>query len=266
MTGPVEQQRILIDFNQLDQVMQMGVRRASAFMKLGLRTAEDENISDISLPSAGPFTWHFFPVPTPPEVVRQTRLDFGHWIIGCALKELDQHCSVFCDQIVKALTFARFHGAQLTSEARKRAASFESETNVAKKLSIISSEFGVRAEGSKYMAGFSIARNALTHNLGRVGERHVRNGELKIAWRAVDMLFNGSVANDSDFNVPRPTDTDISVRLVERTKTFRLNEFVEFNQMELSEICWNYSSISQEIVQGAQANAANLLSKTPPAK
>jgi hypothetical protein len=262
----MEQQRILIDFNQLDQVMQMGVRRASAFMKLGLRTAEDESISDISLPSAGPFTWHFFPVPTPPEIVRQMKFDFGHWIIGCALKELDQHCSVFCDQVVKALTLARFHGSQLTSEARKRVASFESETNVAKKLSIISSEFGVSSEGSKYMAGFSVARNALTHNLGRVGERHLRNGELKIAWRAVDLLFNGSVADESDFNVPRPTETDVSIKFVKRTKIFHLNEFVEFSQMELSEICWNYSSMSKEIVRGALANAANTLSTPPPAK
>jgi hypothetical protein len=258
----MDQQRIVIDFNQLDQVMQMGVRRASAFMKLGLRTAEDESITDITLPSAGPFTWHFFPVPTPPDIVSQMKFDFGHWIIGCALKELDQHCSIFCDQTFRTLTLARFHGSYLTKEVRKRVASFEGETNVAKKLSILSSEFDVFAEGSKYVSGFSTARNALTHNLGRVGERHLLQGELKISWKALDFLFNGKVADQSDFNVPRPTDTDVSVTPVERFKIFRLNEFVEFSQMDLSEICWNYSALAHDIVRGAQEKAGSMIAKS----
>ena len=95
-------------------------------------------------------------------------------------------------------------------------ASFEGETNVAMKLLILSSEFDVSAEGSKYVPGFSTARTALTHNLGRVGERHLRHGELKISWKALDFLFNGKVADESDFNVPRPTDTNVSVMPVER--------------------------------------------------
>jgi hypothetical protein len=150
----------------------------------------------------------------------------------------------------------------LTQEARKRVASFEGETNVAKKLSTLSSEFGVSAEGSKYVPGFSTARNALTHNLGRVGERHLRHGELKISWKALDFLFNGKVADESDFNVPRPTDTNVSVMPVERSRIFRLNEFVEFSQMGLSEICWNYSAIAQDIVRGAQEKAASMIAKS----
>ena len=85
---------------------------------------------------------------------------------------------------------------------------------------------------------------------------------LKVSWKAIDFLFNGKVANESDINVPRPTDTNVSVMPVERCRTFRLNEFVEFSQMDLSEICWNYSAIAQDIVRGAQQKAASMIAKS----
>jgi hypothetical protein len=59
-----------------------------------------------------------------------------------------------------------------------------------------------------------------------------------------------------------PTDTNVSVMPVERSRIFRLNEFVEFSQMDLSEICWNYSAIAQDIVRGAQEKAASMIAKS----
>ena len=32
--------------------------------------------------------------------------------------------------------------------------------------------------------------------------------------------------------------------------------------MDLSEICWNYSAIAQDIVRGAQEKAASMISKS----
>ncbi|MEP6838979.1 MAG: hypothetical protein ABJA75_13055 [Bradyrhizobium sp.] len=115
-----------IDLAALKDIVGLGARRASAFMCLGLRSAADTSILDLSLDSRTQV--QFFERDVPIEVVREAQSNFRIWIIGNGLRELDQAMSIFCDQLFEVLRLLDFNKKPIPPGLPKEISDFSLRT------------------------------------------------------------------------------------------------------------------------------------------
>lgn len=246
------QQQVHIDFAKTLDVMGVGVRRATSFMSLGLQVAETDGFP--ARPLEDDLQWHFMPDPLPASALNEAKVNFGEWVIGGALKELDQHCSLFLDAVYKALTLTSFHGRRIDQASITRFENFANETNVAVKLKRVSDEFGIEVKLRDHLAGLSKARNALTHNMGFVSKRHLTSAtQLELTWRAMDLVVGGNAHKHPFSPVHVEKGGEVQMQVVTREKQFALGERVAFTRYDLNEICWNYWDQAVAITKGSEA-------------
>jgi hypothetical protein len=103
------------------------------------------------------FAIYFMPQNLSLETVREVQKNFGAWIVGNGLRELDQATSLFADRVFEVRTLAGFHGRQINQAAIDNIANFENRTNVAEKLSVIAQQFGIDSDLRAHMPGLSKA-------------------------------------------------------------------------------------------------------------
>ena len=111
-------------------------------MALGLRTVADDSIDNVNLEEGFPF--RFFPESMSSEAIADIRTNFGEWVLGNALKELDQNCSLFLDAIKEILTLTGYAGRPIEQEALDGIAYFRDQSSVAVKLDMLKRDHGVR--------------------------------------------------------------------------------------------------------------------------
>jgi len=146
-------------------------------------------------------------------------------------------------------TFIEFHKKTITQEAIERIAKFKNQTNVAKKLQTIAEEYGIDTDFRAHMPSMSKARNALTHNMGIVSERHcTHDGELRLTWMGFEMEVGGQVVA-GDFE-PIQVDAGqlINLRTNVHSRNIPINTTIELSPHDLHEICLTYWVQAQNIV------------------
>jgi hypothetical protein len=130
---PIRAINVSLDFRQPEELMSKGIRRAYAFMTLGLHAAGDKSITDLRLDSN--FQIRFLPEKLTPEQIADTKHHFALWIAGNGLRELDQFCASALDNLHSILVVAEFHGARVDFSAfRQRIKVMRADTNLANKL------------------------------------------------------------------------------------------------------------------------------------
>jgi hypothetical protein len=241
------QRQMLIRQDRILNIMGIGVRRASAFMSLGVRVADDQTVASLSLD--GNMHIQFMNDPTP-EVIRETQQNFRVWIIGNGLRELDQAASIFADHVFKALTLSAFHGRPLTHEAIDQIDGFPKKTNVADKFKIIADAFGVDTDLRVYLVGMSKARNALTHNMGIVGPLHTTHpGELQLSWIGPEIIVGDRVLRGPHFeHVAVEEAQPVHFRFARRDRTIPIGRAIELSPHDLHEICLTYWFHAQKLM------------------
>src|SRR4051812_48331280 len=178
---------------QLRQIMDTGVRRASAFMALGLRSANDESIRSVRLDAN--FSYLFMADPLTPEVSTEVRGNFGKWVIGNGLRELYQFSGIFLDRLYPVLVASQ-SGAVILPDMSKKLRVMEEITSVSGKMKKIADEFDIVVPTSEHLPSISLVRNALTHKLGRVGERQTNEGSsLRVTWLGYDFLLGSQTVS-----------------------------------------------------------------------
>lgn len=217
-------------------------------MALGLRVSNDEAVNSVALDTN--FQIHFMPENLPVEEVRNIQRNFQPWIIGNGLRELDQATSIFADKVYQACILVEFHRKKITQEAIDKIASFENRTNVAGKLQKIAEEFGIDTTFRVHMPSLSKARNALTHNMGIVGERHCTDdGELRLTWMGFELVIGQQVVAGDFEPIQVEAGQTIIVRTIVRSRTIPINTAIELSPHDLHEICLTYWVQAQKIVR-----------------
>jgi hypothetical protein len=236
-----------LNLNRVLNIVGLGVRRAYSFMALGVRVTRDETLNSVVLDTN--FAIHFMPQNLSLETVREVQKNFGAWIVGNGLRELDQATSLFADRVFEVRTLAGFHGRQINQAAIDNIANFENRTNVAEKLSVIAQQFGIDSDLRAHMPGLSKARNALTHNWGVVGVRHcTHDRELRLSWLGLEMSVGDKVI-PVDFEQFRVEQGErLVVRTLVRERTIPINMLIDLSPYDLSEICLTYWSQAQKII------------------
>lgn len=248
---------VSLHLDRLQDVVGLGVRRASSFMALGLRVSADQTVNNVTLDSN--FQVSFMPLELPLEKVREVQKNFATWVIGNGLRELDQFTSIFTDKLYEMRTLVQFHNQEIDQAAIKRIRDFKARTNVANKLQAIADEFAIDEPVRTHMAGLTKARNALTHNMGVVDEHHTtHDGELQVSWIGHEFAVGDRVIAGpfEPFKVEKGEVIKASFPV--RKRTFKIGEPIEFSAHELSEICWTYLQVAERTTKAFETQLRNL--------
>jgi hypothetical protein len=92
---------LTFDLDKALALSQVGVRRASSFMALGLRVAADDTVRSVRLEANAQFA--FMPDPLTEAQSAEVRGNFAKWVISNGLRELEQHFAAYADAIYPAL-------------------------------------------------------------------------------------------------------------------------------------------------------------------
>lgn len=243
-------QRIHIDFVRILEIAHLGIRRASSFVALGLRVTGDDSIRSVRLDNN--FHHVFMPDPLPEEDSRRVRENFGKWVVGNGLRELDQFFSVFLDHVYYALVRISA-GGPLNAEATRRLKVNEQDTNLGSKLDRLTEEFGIESAAGVHIATLSQARNALTHNLGRVGGRHLNDGgALKVSWLQMEIVIGDQVIAGAFEPIHVSAGQEIQIRFSVHEKRFLLGQAIELSPTDISNICMMFHTEADRLVKAAE--------------
>ena len=252
----VRQATLHIDVNQLRAIAGIGVRRAAAFLAIGLNSTQGPNLPSLALNDRS--MWRFFEEPAPEAVVREAVDEFRNWVIGNALRELDAYFNHFLDGVWTAAQFAKLHGQRVKSDFTPR--DISGNTNAASKLSDVMQEVKGDASQAGRLRTLSNARNCLAHSAGIVTTRHANdNGSLKINWIGLEArLQQGGeyvvippAIGPEGLRATDPTkEAQVVAVVVERVKIFKVGRPIVLEPAELREICFFYQHLT-EVVSNA---------------
>jgi hypothetical protein len=116
-----------IDFLKMKEISFLGIRRASAFLGIGLNATRDWKNPSLVLDSF--IKWHFLPEPFPEDQMIDAIEEFRRWIIGNSLRELDASFNIFVDEVWAVKEWAKLHNTSVPSSHKIRTIS--AQTNAA---------------------------------------------------------------------------------------------------------------------------------------
>jgi hypothetical protein len=236
-----------LDLDRVSDMVGVAVRRASAFMRLGLDDLKERGNGDFNLKSELNFV--FWPEKITDEDRANVRAEYEAWLTGGCLRELDQIYGLFLDQVWYAIEVIELHGS-LVSVDHVFDQRFSKQTNVAKKQKLVSERLGT-SDYYEELNSISLARNALTHNAGFVRSPMDCNAEnraeLHVKWAAFDLMRSRGgtelpLFSDGPVEHGLPGDGDVSVlaKPVQRSYVVAAGRMIQFTEAHLAELCAFY--------------------------
>ncbi|WP_417479881.1 hypothetical protein [Maricaulis maris] len=232
-----------LDIDGAKELVNIGVRRASAFLKLGLQVMDLDRVENLTLP--GGVAYNFWPNDIEDATWKQIYAEYECWIKGSCLKELDQYFTLFLNEILIFAELVPMSGAEFTDKdlagIRTKVAK---GTSVSKKVSELSKKIG-SDDNATHFSSLTLARNALSHGAGHVRNRDCNCGKsLRVTWLGMEMVIQDGekehVFREAPWDrlkIQSPTGAPVIVRYVEQERVFSLGEKVDFSRQELAEIC-----------------------------
>jgi hypothetical protein len=243
-----------IDFLALQRIMHIGVRRAAGFMLLGLSAAENQEVGKAAFdPENNKFRMRYFPELMSKEAIADVQENFKQWVIESGLRELDQHCSIYCDRIYEILVLLEYNNKRIPQIAVDRIRFFQNRTSVGGKLQALGVEFGIVAKYGDHISSMTLARNCLTHNMGRVSHRNANSKEgLMLSWLVMNTFVGEVMLTDDMLPYHVEKDEVMSIRFDVNRRLVKFGEAINLQAHELLEICWNYESQTDQIAKDVE--------------
>jgi len=260
-----------IDLSAANKIAEIGIRRAAAFLKISQKL--EWNAVPEHLALDGGIDYGFFPQFIDEEARKNIHAEYQAWVLGAALKEIDQHFSLFLDAVWNNLELSDWHGKKVhSSELVPNDERFASDTNSARKLEKIATRIGSDFS-SKHIDSLSRARNLLTHGIGQVRRRDLNvDGALAITWLGLDLIADDGdqkiIVNDHPLNthpLHLPHGAELTLKFTERTKLISLGHLLRFSERELAEICFYYQSVIDKLLKDTSGYLLAKFGKANPA-
>ena len=248
---------IHVDIDQMRGLVEIAIRRASAFARLGLDGLPDRGHGDFNLDAS--LSYQFWPIEINEHIRNEIRDEFAAWIVGSCLRELDLFYGLFLDRIWFAIEASEVHGRKVRSDFefdRK----FSRQTNVAKKQKEISFKLSIDDYFFE-MNSLSLARNALAHNAGLVRAPTDCNNEdrskLCVNWLAFDMVVSRGgeerIVERTPFDteeLPGEGEVGVALRIAQRCMEIPAGNKISFTRTQLAELCMFYKIIADKTIAG----------------
>jgi hypothetical protein len=246
----------------LDTAMR-GVRRAAVFMGLGLNAARDPDFKRYELTDIAAI--QLVPPDADAKTLAHYKENFALWITANGLRELIESFSIFLDQVYdSSQVIAANKGNRAPSEAVKKYKQFSGK-GVKEKLAILETEFSILTPHADHISSIYLARNCLTHRLGRVEGRDCNEGtELVVKWFGLDIIAATANGDSAILDLPlqQPVEfqaeTTMSVRIAEHTQRYGQGTVVRIPPKDLAEICMFMAEEAKRILRSAVDYARNM--------
>ncbi|WP_216089561.1 hypothetical protein [Burkholderia sola] len=250
------------DLNAMRERACVGVRRAAAFLGLSERFMEGDLPRSLTL--GNNVRRQFLPDPYPDAHIPELRESWRTWIVGNALRELDQFLSLYLDEAYDMVQQAKLVSGENPADHQWKR--IDRQTNVADKHKLVVEQTKrgtqVHLDDHQCLVSLSNARNCLAHDLGIVTRKRAVDGELRVRWLAVRMLIEqGDRVIDMDVaQFPIELDPDgpagVVIGKVEiAEKIFPMAGQIRFTPNELLEICFFYQLVIDRVAQVVQEYA-----------
>jgi hypothetical protein len=230
------EQKLTLNFKNLSEIGDKGVRRAAAFIAMGQKAWSDETLTSAVV--QGLFTVQLLPDPLPKELAENIRLAFRLWIIGNAMTEIVQALSLFADDYFQIAKLVSFNNKPVTQDALDAIDKFRQDTNLNSKWTKIASEFGLRSGLLDHADGWARSRNVLAHNNGIVRVRDLTplSDWLIVTWRQAEISIGGkAIPNPIGHRVE--AGGAIGISFVQGARSFLPGDQVTFTEQEILNIC-----------------------------
>lgn len=248
------ERRLHFDVSGMQQRAHRGVRRAAAFLGLSERFMESELPRSLTLGKA--IKRAFLPDPIPDDMVPDLKEAWRAWIIGNALRELDQFLSLFLDEAFDMTEMAKIVAGEYPAHHRWQR--IDRDTNVANKhrriMAAANRYISPHDEDNDCLVSLSHARNCLSHDLGQVTAKRVTDGELKVKWLALRTVVkqgDKEVVFD-ELEAPYQLDPDgpdghVYVDVIIAERAFTLDDHIRFTPDDLLGICLFYNIVIDRV-------------------
>lgn len=250
------------DLNAMRERACVGVRRAAAFLGLSERFMESDLPRSLTL--GRNIKRQFLPDPYPDNDIPELRENWRAWIIGNALRELDQFLSLCLDEAYDMVQQAKLVSGENPPEHQWRR--IDRQTNVAEKHKLVLEQAKrnaqVHIDDQSCLVSLSHARNCLSHDLGIVTPKRTANGELRVRWITIRTLIEqGENVIDMDaVDFPFQLDPDgpdgvVVAKIEIAEKIFNVGDHIRFTPDELLSICLFYQLVIDRVSQAVQGYA-----------
>jgi hypothetical protein len=244
---------VSVDIVAIQEIAQRGVRRTFAFLGLGLSALRDGPPTSVTLENR--FLVQWLPDPLPAESAAEIAHEYEAWIIGSALRELDQHFGLFLDEVWEWTRLGDFHGRQIPAEFGPDQ-KFK-QTNVCGKLAQVEAKLGIKGISSDFFSSYTLARNALSHNNGVVRLRDTnRSGSLSIRWHTPTVVIKADGKEhifDQHGESPDRifgSDAEAVFRMSEREAVILEGQRIALSRFDLCGICISYQNAAETVSNG----------------
>lgn len=245
-----------LNLEGLVDVLKRGVRRAAAFMGLGVNVALDRDYSKVALPNSQT-NFKLLPDPLPQAQIDEIKREFKVWIEAAGFRELCESLEEYLTRLyeVAALIHASQDGKIPAGFVLDIPKDFLMK-GLARKFEILRDAFDVGPSLPAHLSTLWDVRNCLSHRRGFVGEKDLNeSGRLVVRWRGIDTLYVAADGSErllevefEPFNVGEGGG-HIAVRLAERVREFSLGERIVLSAHDLSEICWFSLTQSDSLIK-----------------
>lgn len=248
---------INIDIDAMQEMVNLAIRRASAFIRFGLDDLDARDGGDFNLTAS--IVYQFWPEEITSEFRNAAREEYRAWLVGSCLRELDLFYGLFLDKLWFAIEAGELHGSLIRSD-HTFDPKFARKTNVAAKQCQVAVKLGISDHFAE-LNSLSLARNALTHHAGVVRSpfdcNNVARDTLIIQWLAFDML----ASRDGEERVVdhAPFDThalsgdgpaQISLRFTPRELVVPAGNQIKLIHSQFAELCMFYKILCDEAIDG----------------
>jgi hypothetical protein len=254
---------VTINYDLVLDTALKGVRRAAVFMGLGLNAALDPNYKSYELIDIAAL--QLVPANADDTTITHYKENFALWITANGLRELIEAFSIFLDQVHYASQNIAVHKGQRTSDDATKSHKRFTEKGAREKLQILEADFGIVASHSDYISTIYLARNCLTHRLGRVDSRDCNEGsELVVKWIGLDILTTTKSGETMIMDLPlkKPllleAETTVSVRSTVHEQRYGLGTVIHIPPKHLAEICLFMTEEAKSVVRSALEYARRL--------
>lgn len=252
-----------VNFDEMRAVVDVGLRRASAFLKIGQNGIKD--IAGISFNLTTSLQYNFWPENIEAATVELVAREYDSWLVGACLRELDLFYGLFLDRVWWAIEVGELHGTSVRSDHQFNQ-SFAKDTSIANKQKKVADKLSI-ADHFDQLNSLGNARNCLAHHAGLVRARDCNNVErdtLTIAWRAADIfasrggteLFVREMPFDTH-QLPGDGMVQLLMRFDERSLTFHAGENIVLEQRQIAELCMFYALLRDEVLRGVSVFLAS---------
>lgn len=241
-----------------------GVRRAAAFVGLGVNVARDSQFKKYQLSDYSAI--RVMPDALDDKSIAHIKEEFEKWVILNGVRELVESFGLFLDKVHTACLLMATHKKQMiTEDAEKFGPAFEWK-GVEDKLSTLRTRFGVTSDKEKYFGSINQARNCITHRKGKVGTEDLRGEKtFRLIWWGFDIYAETPSGEKHSLMPPMPGEGiylkeggNIMLHVKDRIIEYKPGDVVALSPNDLGEICCLVHFATDEIVKTAYEYAMKI--------